>query len=98
MAKKLDDLTVDLEVEITEVPPPAPPVPFVVAPQQNAPPTEAQHQWLLDHPAYCRISHQILGRFTMRGTLTPDGVFVSDAKVPVTDGAGSFGVGVPLPR
>lgn len=71
------------------------PVEFTVSPPQNAPPTEAQMKWMADHPAYRRISHSVLGRSTARGTLTSDGSFIPDSQMPVHDGGGSFGVGIP---
>src|SRR5579872_5327650 len=92
-----------LEEDFTETAPiaaadqatdPVAPQPFVVPSPQNAPPTALQHQWLANHPNYIRISHSVSGRFTTRGTLTPDGEFIPEYKHPVSDGAGSFSVGI----
>lgn len=63
------------------------------------PPTATQAAWLKAHPEYVRTSHVgHLARFRGRGTLRVDGTFVPEAKMPVVDGGGDFGVGVPVMR
>lgn len=94
--KKLDDETDFPQPPEQESPPLPPPGPFSVAPILNQPPTTAQHDWLLTHPQYRRISHAVLGRFTFRGTLMTDGHFVAETAGPIMDGGGNFGVGVPI--
>ena len=62
--------------------------------------TKAQIDWLKAHPGYARmghVAHRV--RFQKKGTLRADGTFVPAAgKTPVTDGAGSVGVGVAVKR
>jgi hypothetical protein len=75
------------------------PVPFVPRFDRNAPPTEAQHDWLRKNSRHARMSHAPLGRFGSRGTLHADGSFVPEGPGnPVMDGPGMFGVGIPAPR
>ena len=90
----IDQATDDAAPAPAPAPDPGPPVPFVVPPPQNPPPTEAQLGWMAAHPEYVRISHQVLGRFDQTGTLTPDGSFISISQSPIQDGAGSFGIGI----
>ena len=60
------------------------------------PPTAEQQRWLSANKAFKRMSHDIVGKYSNRGTLFPDGSFVREAKgKPVMDGNGAFGVGVP---
>jgi hypothetical protein len=108
MPKKPDDVAEDLIPPANEIispveaapeaePEPKPePVPFVHVHKPNPSPTQAQHSWMSAHPTYRRTSHSPLGRFTFRGTLTADGDFIPENKMPVMDGAGSFGVGIPI--
>lgn len=57
--------------------------------------TPEQQAWMKAHPEYARTSH-VRGRFTNKGTLRPDGTFLSQDKSPVLHGNGHFGVGVPV--
>lgn len=78
-----------LKVDPVEFMPPPPP--------QNAPPSEAQFEWFRNNPRYVRMSHGLtLVKFSDQGTLRLDGSFIPDAKMPVHDGNGDFGVGVPI--
>lgn len=62
------------------------------------PPTAEQQRWLTANKSFKRMSHDIVGKYSNRGTLTADGHFIREAKgKPVLDGNGSFGVGVPAP-
>ncbi len=59
--------------------------------------TGEQLAWLKTNRAYARIRHSGLAAFARRGTLRPDGTFIPESwRDPVTNGNGSFGVGVPL--
>lgn len=81
------------EPMLESMPYPDPPSP------QNAPPTEAQNDWLLAHPRHSRMSHGLsLAGWVERGTLRTDGNFVPESLMPVHDGQGDFGVGVALGR
>ena len=74
-----------------EIVPPPPP--------QNAPPTEAQLDWMRNNPRYARMSHGLnqVG-WSNRGTLRADGTFIDENRMPVHDGNGDFGVGIPIGR
>ena len=87
----------DNGVSETEAAPTPDPVPFAhgVTPHLK-PPTSAQHEWLQKNTRYRRTGHTPLGRFTFRGTLMEDGTFISEDKMPVMDGGGNFGVGIPI--
>lgn len=59
------------------------------------PPTAGQQKWLSTNKRFRRMSHDSVGRYSNRGTLTSDGYFIREApRQPVTDGNGSFGVGI----
>lgn len=63
-------------------------------------PSAAQTAWLRANKAFVRMSHvRHILKFSNRGTLREDGTFVAESgRTPVTDGNGSFGVGVPVIR
>jgi hypothetical protein len=62
-------------------------------------PTSAQLAWLRANPDFTRTSNVAhLAKFTNRGTLLPDGVFVAERPgYPIMDGNGAFGVGILVP-
>ncbi len=75
----------------------AQPVEFVPAKTFSATaPTFEQKVWLAKNKDHQIMSHHRSVRFSNRGTLKPDGSFVPESAHPVMDGAGQFGVGVPL--
>jgi hypothetical protein len=61
----------------------------------NPPPSQAQTDWMMANPNYVATPHNRTGHYTDRGTLTSDGTFVSEDVMPIMDGNGSFGVGIP---
>jgi hypothetical protein len=62
------------------------------------PPTTAQTDWMKANKNYLRTTH-LRVRFAKKGTLRPDGTFLpATGRMPVMDGNGSFGVGVPMPK